>query len=101
MHARNMDVSARLERATPAFGRRCSDPLSYETMLGLELRIPIEIVHPALVQIAGRKRALGRQQLLERWFLRQAPRLDAQRVALARVARDACRDDVRPGRLAA
>src|SRR5262245_3452036 len=27
-----LDVSARLERATPAFGRRCSDPLSYETM---------------------------------------------------------------------
>jgi len=22
-----LDVSARLERATPAFGRRCSDPL--------------------------------------------------------------------------
>src|SRR5262245_39060350 len=76
-------------------------PLSYETKLRLELRVPVEVVHPALVQIAWRKRALGSQQILQRRLLRLPPRLDARRVALARVARDARRDDVRPRRLAA
>ena len=56
-----MDASARFERATPASGWRRSDPLSYETKLGLQLRVPVEVVCPALVQIAGRKRALGSQ----------------------------------------
>ena len=56
-----MDVSTRFERAAFAFGRRRSDPLSYETKLGLELRVPVEIVHPAFVQIAWWKRALGCQ----------------------------------------
>src|SRR3981081_544562 len=69
-----LDVSARLERAAPAFGRRCSDPLSYETKLGLELRVPVEVIHPALVQIAGWKRSLGCQQLAERRLLPRTPR---------------------------
>src|SRR5262249_21346094 len=75
--------------------------LSYETMLGLKLRVPVEVVHPALVQIAGWKRALGCQQLIERRLLRWTPWLNPQRVALARVARDAGRNDVGPPRLAA
>src|SRR6185437_13849468 len=87
--------------ATPAFGRRCSDPLSYETKLGLQLRVPVDVIRPALVQIVGRKRALGRQQLVERRLLWRTPRLDACRVGLAGVARHAGRDDVRPGRLSA
>jgi hypothetical protein len=65
-----LDVSARFERATSTFGRRRSDPLSYETKLGLELRVPVEVVHPALVQIAGWKAPLGRKQLVERRLLR-------------------------------
>src|SRR5215471_8152730 len=56
-----MDVSTRFERAAFAFGRQASDPLSYATKLGLELRVPVDIVYPALVQITGWKRALGRQ----------------------------------------
>src|SRR5262245_46080322 len=78
-----LDVSGRLERATSAFGWRRSDPLSYETKLGLELRIPVEVVRPTLVQIAWWERALGSEQPLERRRLRRAARLDAQRVALA------------------
>jgi hypothetical protein len=99
---RNLPISwtsrVRFERATSAFGRWRSHPLSYETMLGLELRVPIEVVHPAVVQIAGWKRALGSWQLIERRLLRWTPWLDARRVALARVARDAGRDDVGPRR---
>src|SRR4029450_12022698 len=94
-----LDVSARFERAASAFGRRCCDPLSYETKLALELRVPVEVVHPALVQIAGWKRAFGSQQLIERRLLRWPPQFDPQRVAFARVAGIAGRDDVRPGRL--
>src|SRR6516165_3797851 len=80
-----MAVSARLERATSAFGRRRSPPLSYETS-SLEQGIPVEIVHPARVQIAGRIRAPCRQQLLGRRRTRRTPRPHPQDVARARVA---------------
>src|SRR6516225_10108383 len=91
-----MPVLARLERATSAFGRRRSLPLSYETS-GLEQGIPVEIVHPALVQIATRIRAPRRQQLLERRLARRTTRLHPQSIALARIARHTGRDDIRPG----
>src|SRR5215470_14457241 len=68
-----MDVSARLERATSAFGRRRSPPLSYETS-GLERRIPVKIIDPALVQISGRIRPPRRQQLLQRRRARRTAR---------------------------
>src|SRR5262252_5680129 len=93
------DVSTRFERAASAFGRRRSLRLSYETALGFQLRIPIEIVHPTLVQMVRWECALGSQQLAGRRLPWRAPRLDPHRVALARVAGHAGRDDVRPGSL--
>lgn len=50
-----LDVSARFERAASAFGRRRSLQLSYETPLGFQLHIPVEIIHPALMQMVRRE----------------------------------------------
>jgi hypothetical protein len=72
-----------------AFGLRSPLPLSYKANLRQKLGIPVEIVHPTVVQVAMRIRAPGSQQLLERRLARQAERPHPQGIALARVARHA------------
>ncbi len=88
----------RQRRIAPPSGRFAGAPRSS----GLELGVPVEKVHPAVVQVVRRELAplvlqLGRGRPLRQPVQRHAGLADRQ-VALAQVAAAAGGDDVLPGR---
>src|SRR6516165_1843898 len=72
---------------------------------GLELGVPVEIVHPALMQIVRRKLPSVLMQIMDRWLVGPLTgphaRLRGQPIALEQIAGRAGRHHVRPDGLPA
>src|SRR6266567_796887 len=73
--------------------------------LRIQLRIPVEVIQPAVVQIVRREQAAVAMELVhgrgEGVLARKHPCLHRREIALAQVTGRACRDHVLPGGLAA